>query len=64
MTHEQKQYIEQEISKGRKHKDIAAEIGISKFNISIYLNKKRRYKQDDSEFFQVELISAEHTWLI
>ena len=65
LTREQKQYIEDQVANtNRKHKDIAAEIGISRWQMSIYINKKRRYKQSSIKYFQVELKTEEHTWLI
>ena len=65
LSEEQKQFIDQ--NRGRmKDKDIAAELNISRYHVSIYVNKKRTYRDEyagRNGLFQVEL-GPEKTWLI
>lgn len=64
LTTEQEEYIKKGLEDRKLHKDIAAEIGISKYKISMYINKKvRRPVLVNSEFFQVEL-PKDQSWIM
>ena len=62
MTPEQEKFIEENLGK-MLNKQIADKIGVTAWTLSMYLNKRRKYKQREKKYFVVELPN-EYSWIV